>query len=274
MATYQATAFFECRGYGWTETYYRDSNAITDLAALADFDRDNIWVQRQACLNKQAAIVAQRVSFVGVKNDSVLNYIRMVGPSTFRGEDPNTALLIRLGNLDNTRRKNVFFRGVPDDVVIDGGEVANLPAWANKLGVFLDALIQNNYGWLGISTKTEIDVVDYTTTPENKVKVTLAAAPALGVAPPNKVVLRGKDMGVGKPSVLNAALPYIVTGATEVTTVKPIAVFPFPGVGGKLVKTDKELILIKNHREQKIDTRRAGKVSNLQAGRARVKPRG
>lgn len=274
MALYQATAFFECNGYGWTETFYRDSQEVTDLAALADFDRNNIWLARQGMLSRHSKIVAQRASFVGIKNDSVLNYIQMPGPDIFDGEDPSTAVLCRLGNIDNTRRKNVFLRGGPDTLVVRGGVLENLPAWGNAFNAWQSIIIDKLYGWRGITTKTPLRITGYTETAENKVEVTIDAADTIPGAIGDKLVLIGQDVGVGTPSRLNGPNPYIKTAATKVTTVKKIAVFPFPGLGGKLISQQKDLFAIKNARLQKVDTRKAGKLSNLQAGRAPARPRG
>jgi len=274
MPIYMATAFFSMEGYGWTESYFRDNNAVTDLAALADFDRETIWNKRAVALAKQAKIIAQRASFVTVKGDAVLNYIPMQGNETWDAEDPNTAILVRLGNIDNTRRKNIFMRGIPDDLVVRGGTVGGATGWKPAADAFFTALVQNNYGWYGILDKVDINVTGYVENAQNKVVLTLAAAPPLGLAEGDKVVLQGVNLGVGKPSVLNGNHPYIVTDTAEVTTVKPTAVFPFPGLGGKVRKVTKDLYQAKNWRYQKIDTRKAGKISNLQAGRARVKAKG
>lgn len=274
MALYMATAFFQQEGYGWTESYFRDSQEVTDLAALADFDRNNIWNLRAVALAKQASIRAQRASFVTVKGDSVLNNIRIAGNDTWESEDANTAVLVRLGNIDNTKRKNVFMRGVPDDMVVNGGRVGNATGWKNAADAFFNKIIELSYGWLGIQTRIDIPVTGYTVNAQQKVVITLDDTPVLAGAVPSKMVLQGVNMGVGQPSVLNGNHPYIKTGTAEVTTAKKTAVFPFPGLGGFLRTLTKDLVLAKNVRYQKIDTRKAGKISGLQAGRSRVKPKG
>ena len=274
MPLYVATAFFEMNGAGWTESYYRDSAGQMDLAAIADFDRAGIWTLRQGMLAQPARITAQRASFVTIQGDSVLNYIPMNAGQAWESEDANTAMLVRLGNADNTRRKNVFVRGIPDDMVLRGGTVGNAAGWKNAADAFFFKLIERQYGWYSITGRTDHPVTGYVLDAQNRVKVTLDPAPALGLAVGDKVVLQGVNVGVSQPSVLNGNHPFIVTGAAEVTTAKRLAVFPFPGLGGKLRKVTKDLQVAFNHRYQKIDTRKAGKASHLQAGRARAKAKG
>lgn len=269
-----ATAFFQQNGYGWTESYFRDSNSVTDLAALADFDREQIWAARSVALAKQASIVAQRTSFTEVRGDSVLNNIPMAGNPAWNSEDANTAILVRLGNIDNTRRKNVFMRGVPDDMVVNGGSIGGAPGWKNAADAFFNKIIDFNYGWMSITTRVNFPITGYVANAEKKVVITIGADPVLGLPIGTKVVLQGINVGVGLPSVLNGNHPFIVTGATEVTTAKRTAVFSFPGVGGFLRMNTKALLQAKSVRYQKVDTRKAGKPSNQQAGRARVKAKG
>jgi hypothetical protein len=53
-----------------------------------------------------------------------------------------------------------------------------------------------------------------------------------------------------------------------------MAVFPYPGPGGKFVRKTVQFIGIANAVPQKVDIRKAGKPSNLQVGRAAVRARG
>lgn len=274
MAVYLATCFFEQGGHGWSETYARDGGGVTNLAALADFDRDTIWGKRAKCCGLQTRIFAQRVSFTDQLGDSQLNYIDLQ-PNTFESEDANTAVLVVGQNSNNTRRKNIFMRGVADAVVVLGGEVdrgfalfdASFKAWR-------DAMIQNAYGWIGTQANTEHPVLGYTTDAENRIVFTLGgpgiAAPAVG----NKVRVRGKNMGIGKPSVLNSTFVCIRDNNTSVKTNKPTAAFPYPGTGGFLVTKTTNLITMANIRLQKVVERKAGKPSYVSAGRAAVRPRG
>lgn len=276
MAKYFATAYFELNGYGWTETYYRDGLTEGDLAALADFDRNTIWTKRALCLGQEARISAQRTSFDDVLGDSVLNFINLPGNPQFTSEDPNTALLVRLGNVPNTRRKNVFMRGIPDDVVVNGGLVnGGQGAFFNAAKAFFNAIVNYNYGWRGSDTKTDMGVTNYTSDDAGRVVFTLLAGALPAQPAGTKITVRGKGMGAGGKSVLNTTLPclYSATPNTLVTA-KPIAAFPYVAPGGFLTRRTYALFPAANFRFQKVDTRKAGKVSGLQAGRARVRPKG
>jgi len=276
MPKYFATAFFQCNEQGWTETYFRDSGGVTDLAAIADFDRNTIWQKRANCLALPSKIVSQRVSLDTVLGDSVLNYITIAGNAAFESEDASTAVLVRLGNADNTRRKNVFFRGVNDGAIINGGEFTGpgRTAIQGAFDSFFGALIANSYGWKGTLAKVEMDVDGWTFDTANRIVFTVDPTNFPVLANGQKVTWRGKDMGAGRPSKLNTNIPLLNIGNNTVRTAKPTASFPYPGVGPKFVRRTYDLIVAANNRYQKVSTRKAGKLSHVQAGRAPVQPRG
>lgn len=274
MPNYQATMFFECLGHGWSETYYRDAGGETNLEALAEFDREQLWKKRALCCGSQVTIVAQRTSFTDVLQDSVLNYLPLqVGQ--FDSEDVNTALLVTMAVQDNTRRKNLFMRGIPDNIVVRGGQVDRLfAAFINAFGAFAGAIVGNNYGWIGSDVKVEHEVTNYIADVANRLVFTTAGA-ALPVPPTgNKIRLRGKNIGVGGKSVLNRTAVFIRLGANSCKTNKPTAAFPFPGLGGFLVSRSTAIRTIKNVKIQKVVERKAGKPSFISAGRVPARPLG
>lgn len=275
MPLYQATAFFEQLGHGWSETYFRDAGGQSDLAVLADFDRTAIWEKRALCCGKQTKLFAQRASFTDVLGDAVLNYINLPGNEAFDSEDANTAALVSCAITNNTKRKNLFMRGVADDLVISGGIVGRgFAPWLNAYNNFSAALITNLYGWLGTDVRTEHAVTNYEPDAVNRLVFTLAAP---GIDPPpvgNKVVVTGKALGVGGKSTLNRSFVVIRDANVTVKTAKPTAAFPYPGPGGFLVTRTKTLRVIANCRLQKIVERKAGKVGYISPGRAQARPLG
>lgn len=274
MSIYQSTMFFECLGHGWSETYYRDAGGQSNLEALADFDRENLWKKRALCCGAQVAIVAQRVSFTDQLQDSVLNYLPLqVG--TFDAEDSNTALLVTMAIANNTRRKNTFLRGVPDNIVVTGGIVDRaFAAFINAFNAFAGALVQNTYGWIGSDVKTEHPVTDYTSDATNRLVFTVGGAALPVPATGNKIRLRGKNLGVGGKSVLNRTAVFLRNSATECKTNKPTAAFPFSGPGGFLVSRTTTIRVIANVKIQKVVERKAGKVSFTSPGRVPARPLG
>lgn len=280
---YKATAWFELNGKGWSESYYRNSEAISDLAALADFDRtvagggSGLWTKRAGCLGKEATLVAQETSFITTLGDSVLNYIPIGGNSAFSADAPTVALLCRCGDLLNVRKKNIFLRGIADEAVIEGGKLSagTPPAFEAAINNFRDALITFNYGWLGRTTNQNFDVETYSTVVgTNQVLVEVKVGPLPAADQFNLIRLVGKNFGVGKPSILNGAQVYFRIDDTHVKTKKPTAVFPFPGDGPQLIYKPLDIQLIKNVRFQKIVERKVGKPSHLPRGRALARPRG
>lgn len=293
MALYKATAWFECNGAGWSESYYRDSAGVTDLAALVDFDTvgvpagTGIWTKRAACLGKEARIIAEQASFVDLTTpidpltvgDSVLNYLPQDGNQAFTAEDPFTALLVRFGDSLNTRRKHTFIRGIADGAVIEGGQIGSggkgIVAFDGAMTAFLTQLILSNYGWVGISGKVNHPVTNYVSeVGTNRILFTVDA-PALPAADGQGLIhVNGINLGIGKKSVLDGAQVMVRIDDTHCKTKKPTAAFPFPGVGGFLRSFTKDLILIRNFRMQKIVKRSTGKVSFVSVGRAQAKARG
>lgn len=275
MPVYLATAFFEMNGYGWTETYARDSGSTEDLRAMADFDRIELWMKRAACLGAQGQIQAQRVSLVEVKNDGVLNYIPLAGNSGFDSEDPSTAILMRCGDALNVRRKNTFVRGIADVEITKGGKLKGDPVFVGAFGAFTTALVSRGYGWIGTDVKTEMAVTGYTQEDNGRVTITFDATNFPVLATGAKVVWNGKLNGVDGKSVLNGPHPLVKQAAANtMQTAKRLAVFPFPGLGGQFVRRTTDFFPMANAVAQKVCIRKAGKVSNLQVGRAPVRPKG
>jgi len=276
MPLYQATAFFEQLGHGWSESYYRDSGGLTDLAAIADFDRAKIWTKRANCCGTQTTLFAQRASFVTVKNDSVLNYIPLAGNQEFTSEDPATALLIRLGNTDNTLRKNVFMRGIADGAVVEGGKFAeDFASFGALVRSFTNALISESYGWYGSDTKVDMHVGGYTIQANtNRLIFTIddANLPPEVVGTP--IVVRGKGWGGCCKSVLNTTFPCVYFGTDQLITKRAVAAFPYVAPGGFLTRRTYALRVAANARLQKIVERKPGKVSYVAAGRQAARPRG
>lgn len=275
MPIYMATAFFELRGHGWSESYFRDGGGETDLAALADFDRLGLWTKRAKCLGKQATCFAQRVSFSDVLGDSVLNYLTLPGNSGFDAEDPNTALLVRFGDATNTHFKNTFMRGIADDVVVQGGDVGRgFALFQAAYNGFVDAVLQGTYGWMGSAVKTQHPLTGYVSDPENRIVFT-TAAPALPAADVNGLIrVRGKNIGVGGKSILNKTMVCSREGDNTCTTKKAQAAFPFMGKACFLVTRTTTLRVIRNARLQKVVERKAGKVSYTSAGRLAARIQG
>lgn len=273
MPTYMATAFFRQDDQGWSETYFRDSGGTTDLAAIADFDRARLWTKRALCCGAQTTLFAQRASFTDVQGDSVLNYIEL--PSAgFDSEDANTALLVRLGNADNTKSKNIFFRGIADECVVDGGKFGRgFAPFAGLVDDFFTSLIENNYGWRRTDVKTEMAVDGYVFDAQNRIVFDVSTNfPPGNVG--DKVVVRGKNFGAGGKSVLNRQFVVAISGNNTLRTVKPLAAFPFAGDGPVLVRRTKVVQPAFNRRYQKIVERKAGKISYSSAGRVQARARG
>ncbi len=264
---YQATGFFNLNGKGWSESYYRESGALTTLEQLTVFDKA-LWDKRALMLGSQCQFVARRVSFISVKGDSLTVYdARPVG--NFNAEDAATALLTRCTDTETGKTKMIFFRGIADECVAGGGQFVEQPAaFINALNTFTDYLKEQGYGWMGVSAKVETDLVDYTQNADGTVNV-VGGAGTFGAGPwPLPERVRFKKANGPLKSQLNQRLVVNVVNATTCNTVAQIAVLPRTAASpGKIVRWTPALHTINNVFYVKIGERRTGKVYGVPRGR-------
>lgn len=132
--------FASDRGYGWSETYFTNlPNHDTTLAAARA-----VLPARVNLLAGQSRCVFIRVSDDAIKRDSKVfpvpagdqrSKMRYTG-----GDDiANTCLVCRIES-GVLKRRTLFLRGIPDDIVVNGGEYQPVPAFTGSLITFTDAL--------------------------------------------------------------------------------------------------------------------------------------
>jgi len=121
----KATLFFQTNSFGWTESFFWQilSNDLTPQMASLQV----IAQKRAALLGAQSFVKAERVSFefdgdgLPVTGDSFLQYNRYNGATVPQADDPDTGVLVTQRNLVAARRRNMFLRGIWDDVNGAGG---------------------------------------------------------------------------------------------------------------------------------------------------------
>jgi hypothetical protein len=122
---------------GWSETYYFGpgtiDDAFTTFGAMAPL--------RAAILGNQSTLAELRVSDVAILGDSLV-FSWDSNPLTtfsFPVDVPWNALLVRLGSSSYYRR-NIFLRGVPDEVIVEPQNLAIDPTYAALVSTFLNFL--------------------------------------------------------------------------------------------------------------------------------------
>lgn len=130
------TMFFEQGKYGWTETFYLPNSTLSDALTKGFILRE----RRRNLLGANATIKALRVSDDAFFRDSLLQTVPSDlgnGLLTWGNSDPAfTALLWRLEGGERHRRQ-LYMRGVPDEVI----QIPDPPVFRPAYQKVLDAYI-------------------------------------------------------------------------------------------------------------------------------------
>lgn len=271
MGAIKVTFFFSANQRGWTESYYQQTDNI-DLQ-IAWTQANDIAIQRAALLGKQAKIFAWRCSNEAEKNDAFLDYKDRVGVSQDCA-DLDISIQARFENVNNTRYKFTFLRGFWDTIEVEGGRFTGKgsAAFTTAFSDWLAALRARSYSWkTRRATGPSSDIQTYAQNTNGTVKITLKDV----ISPP--AALNSKNLarisGVNKGSALNGQQLVQITGASEVTTVDRIAVFPY--VSGGVVKlSDTGYSLIDFATPQKVVPRKSGAPLLATRGRRPARARG
>lgn len=274
-AIVKATLFFETAAYGWTESFFWSilSNDLTPQMASLQV----IAQKRAALLGSNSFIKAERVSFETdqdgnpVKGDSFLQYIRYNGSIVPTSDDQDTAVLVTMRNLVAARRRNMYLRGIWDDVNGAGGfYLPTIAGWQSAFNSWVAAMLGRAAGWMAVDQINRVGISGYTVDPDTGyVQVTLsAAAPQIVAGGLQEVRIRG----VNTKSPINGMQLIRGIDSTHFWLEKPLALIAYQ-FGG-------EVIFYSSHFEQavtidgqKIVTRRAGAPLLQSRGRSRARTR-
>lgn len=273
--TIKATLFFQVNSFGWTESFFwltTSNNLVVQSAAL------NVIAQKRAVLlGSQAFIKAQRVSVeyddLGAKRvgDSFLSYNRYNGSGTPGADDPDTAVLVTARNLVAQRRRNMFLRGIWDDVNGAGGfYLPTIAGWQTAYNSWMVAMLTQAAGWMASDRRGEFNLVTYTMSPTSgTVNVQLEGTPFLA---PNDARQEVRFSGVNNKSALNGMKLVDPVDVDNCNLVKPLALLPY-SFGGKMIAYLNHFEQFSTIDAQKIVTRRAGAPLLQSRGRRRAPAR-
>lgn len=238
MALYRATIIFEGQGHGWAETHVFSKTGTSPGGFAAQLVP---WLSARAqLLGREYFIKGCRVSKIrddlgaAVKrNVFPLEQIFRPGNQTAAnsGDAPDAAIKVTGTNGAGDRSKQVFFGGVPDDVIVDGGIFskdkvnwqANFVAW-NTTSVQLGA------GWLGFTVLNELPITTYARSAADVVTFTVAGVGFDPGSVGTQMLVRVRGLN-NRKSVLNRQLIVFVESTTEAHTVDSIACGPYVNGG-------------------------------------------
>lgn len=272
MPTYKVIFAFTQKKQGWSEVYYKDSAAL-NLEQIRD-QVVPLAQKRAALCGQETFLDAIRISREGVANDSVLAYTPFSGLSTEESSPPDDALLVRMGNADNTRHRQMFLRGIYDGLGTKGGSFNNqYPAFIENWPNYVAALELGAYVWPSVdpATKNRQDLTGYTSDQVERVTFTTVAP----VFPAPKVgqTVRVRVSGINGGSVLNGSLLVKVLTTSTAQTIQPYATFAYR-FGGKLLYSEQTFAAVANVRPQKIVSRQVGAPLLASRGRLPARSRG
>jgi hypothetical protein len=268
MPTIRVNFFFQQQGYGWTDTQWTQG---TDTDIRAYFAKANaLAAKRIACSGAQTFLTAVRISAEGIFRDATGTFYPgdgLQGTATQISDAPATALLIGMKDVTATKARNVFLRGVWDSCVDEGGKFIPTAAYTAKLNAYFAELTQQNWGWLGATSRNVANVMTATQDPSGVVLVSVNAD--LFVAP-FPVLGSVRISGVLGATQLNGQQIISGSAARNFSTRRRISIFPYT-TGGKVTFNTKAFIPVLVCATKRIVERKPGRPSYLSAGRRKAR---
>jgi hypothetical protein len=274
MALFKCTMIFDGPKHGWTESHWNNFASADYGAMMTDFKVRAI--DRAACMGKECSIIGLRVSQEGIRNDAWSISVSYRGASQWTCDEPDASLLIRFSDLALRRHKNLFMRGIPDDIDVNFGQYSPVAAGFNvAINTYLEGLFNSNYGWYGtpIAGPNRSNINQYTQLENGHIRFVTELPIQGALAVGTKITIHGTGINKPNKSVLNSAMVVNIFAATTYETVMPYGVLPYTG-GGILSYTPLEFIDYQVGYPQRIVTRRVGAPLLASRGRARVRAKG
>lgn len=275
MAIVKATLILQTGSFGWSESFFWQvaSNDLNPQMASLQI----IAQKRAALLGSQSYVKAERVSFEQndagqpVVGDSLLQYVRYNGSVVPGSDDPDTAVLVTMRNLVAARRRNMFLRGIWDDVNGAGGfYLPTVAGWQTAFNSWAAAMLGRQAGWMARTQVNRVAVSTYSMDPDTGyVQVTLAAAAPQLVANETQEV---RIVGVNNKSPINGTQLIRGIDSTHFWLERPLALINYQ-FGGEVVFYSQAIEVATTIDAQKIVTRRAGAPLLQSHGRRKAKPR-
>lgn len=280
MPIFKGTIIFAGPAHGWTESYLLN-NAEEDYTGSMTKLR-SLGTLRARLLGESCRLIGLRISQEGVRYDALsqaVNYPSGRGPYLpgWPSDAPDAALLIRCEDILRRRHKNIFLRGIPDDLDQQFGQYTPLlvPGWSEAFSAWQLQLTSDQWGWSGgVAAGANRSPIQSITSPGGgRVLITtfgpLVPAGLVG----SGISVRGS--GINKPgvSVLNSQMVVTVITQNSFLTNQPYAFF-VGSSGGFLSWSAKEFVGIRDTKPLRIVTRRVGAPLLASRGRRKTRAKG
>jgi hypothetical protein len=143
----KATFDLVCKGYGWSHTLFLQTYS-------SGFVNELPIAQQLATKINLATNHVTSVSYIRLQNLAQLRQGQVFLPvSTYSplgdGVQPQSALYLRLYNAARTQTKLLFFRGLVQNYVIDGGSINPSSAQVTLINSLWAQMVTDGWCWLG-----------------------------------------------------------------------------------------------------------------------------
>lgn len=244
---YRITLGFSGKRQGWTESFVIGQDQTTP-AALSVTVVQPISLARKNLLAREYTLDFQRVAKFRLSNGTpvkrnVTLWTPELGPDlqtvANSGEQPRACALVTGTGTDGEGQTQIFMRGIPDEIAVNGGAYAPSGAsgWGSRFSSWRSLMIGAGAGWLeDVRDGEPFLMTDYVINPNATVQFNFEGTPFAGLDVGSTVAVRLS--GINGGSRLNGFHELIVGTQNTATTKKALAVFPysFGGQGQKYLR--------------------------------------
>ena len=266
-----------CNGYGWSYTFFlptQSSGFAVEIAA--------------------AVLLAGKINNA-TNSSTYVAYIRCQSLSNLRqgqifpqtvgmnvgtlGVQPQSALYLRLYNSPGTLTKLTFFRGLNQNLAINGGQINPSSSQVASINGFLATLVSGGWCWLGKAIGNPLPGPPFNQlSPQPVTSVTNGAGgfPLITFAGPvfnafsalNAVKLPLSLSGLKGCDTLNGTWSVYALTASTCQFVKQVLFNPWVGPSGTGHSSWLQLIPIASGVQERLGERKVGRPSYLSRGRS------
>lgn len=263
MAIIKLTFGFRGASQGWSETYYKDSTNLDLTTHIGEMKL--VAPKRAELLGPEYDLFFLRAAIFRdnagqpVQRRSAFTQVLYRTSQTWTGDPSWNALIADMRDQNETRRKPIYLRGIPDEIVRNAGTYT--PAGTNWLTLFnswASQVLQLGYGWWGQQVQTTpYPVTNYTEGPLGAITITYGPDPQSQTNPFTAAELLKRvtvnHTGINGDSSLNGDVVVIPQTATSAQTYKRFGVIPYVA-GGVMRRYSYAFV-----QASKIDVRRVGR---------------
>jgi len=143
----RATFAFLCRGYGWTITLYLPTYST-------GFTTEQPKANALASKMYQSTNKDTQITYIRLQNASQLRQGKLLIPTLTGGNSqqsvqPQSCAYMRLYNAQFTMSKLIFWRGLYQNAVINGGQTNPTSPWATDAPTVWAQMAADGWCWLG-----------------------------------------------------------------------------------------------------------------------------